>query len=518
MTSKHVIISYNGLGQKTNVKRYQSTGTTSLVATTDFGYDTANRLSSLTHKQGTTTLSGYTYSYDSVSRLTSVNSTVEGVSLYSYDKTSQLVGADHASQTDETYSFDANGNRNSSGYTTSSNNLTTAGNGFTYTYDDEGNRVSRTETATGKVQEYLWDYRNRLITVRDRNSAGGAIVKQVDYAYDALNRMVRRSLDADGAGAGAATNQYWAYDEGINAVVQFDGAASSNLSHRYLWSNAVDELLADEQVTSLSTGGNTLWGLADHLGTIRDIADANESTGTTSVTNHRTYNAFGKLVAETNTAVDLIFGFTGKQLDDSTGLQHNLFRWYDASLGQWMSEDPMGFGANDGNLRRYIGNSSVGYKDPTGLIQEPNETPEEGTPMFQIGQWSIDKPNLKWEPLDTDLKLTGSIAAEIENELGFKHVFENSFSFNLFAGKPELEQKYKLLYEKFFEVSVATTYDMERLDFKEMEFSYNQSSVPIRQLFPFLPYRGNATVDFNGGVRLDGEWELVLPIKTTIKW
>ena len=68
--------------------------------------------------------------------------------------------------------------------------------------------------------------------------------------------------------------------------------------------------------------------LADHLGTIRDIANFNESTSATSVTNHRTYNSFGKLVSETNAAVDLIFGYTGKQLDDATGLQHNLFRWY----------------------------------------------------------------------------------------------------------------------------------------------------------------------------------------------
>ena len=157
------------------------------------------------------------------------------------------------------------------------------------------------------------------------------------------------------------------YDEGINAVLQFDGSAASDLSHRYLWSNQVDGLLADEQVTSPSTGGNTLWGLGDHLGTLRDIADLNESSGVTSVTNHRTYNAFGKLTAETNAAVDLLFGYTGKQLDDVTGLQHNLFRWYDSAIGQWINEDPLGFAAHDGNVRRYVGNRTALLLDPLGL-------------------------------------------------------------------------------------------------------------------------------------------------------
>ena len=139
-------------------------------------------------------------------------------------------------------------------------------------------------------------------------------------------------------------------------------------------------------MTSLSTGGNTLWGLGDHLGSLRDIADLNEGTGVTSVTNHRTYNAFGKLTAETNSAVDMLFGFTGKQLDDATGLQHNLFRWYDAAIGQWMSEDPIGFAAGDSNSRRYVNNQALAFADPTGLFGDlPNGTPENN--YHGLGEW-----------------------------------------------------------------------------------------------------------------------------------
>lgn len=237
---------------------------------------------------------------------------------------------------------------------------------------------------TMESQEYTWDYRNRLTKVVFRNSSGGAIVKQVDYEYDPYNRLVHRTFDADGAGSGAATDQFWVYDEGINAVMQFDGSSGSNLSHRYLWSDNIDELLADEQIA----GNNTLWGLADHLGSLRDIADYSESTGVTTIANHRTINSFGKLVSETNAAVDMLFAFTGKQFDEATGLQHNLFRWLDPTLGQWLNEDPIGFAAGDENVRRYVGNGVVYAVDPSGL----EDTVPEGTPSNGyrgIGSWQF---------------------------------------------------------------------------------------------------------------------------------
>ncbi len=153
-----VAIDYNALNQRTKLTRYQSTGSSNLVASTDYTYDTVNRLSSLTHKQNATVLAGYTYGYDGLSRPTSMSSVIDGLSTFSYDAASQVVGADHASssQADESYGYDLNGNRNTSGYVTASNNQTTEGQGFTYTYDDHGNRTSRTETATGKVTEYAW--------------------------------------------------------------------------------------------------------------------------------------------------------------------------------------------------------------------------------------------------------------------------------------------------------------------------------------------------------------------------
>jgi RHS repeat-associated protein len=126
-------------------------------------------------------------------------------------------------------------------------------------------------------------------------------------------------------------------------------------------------LLADEQVTSVSSNGNTLWPLADHQGTIRDIADYNEGSPAFSVTNHRVYDRFGRLESETNSSVDLSFGYVGKLYDEVTKVNYYLNRWYDHRIGKWLSEDPLGFAAGDANLARYVGNTSSMLTDPLGL-------------------------------------------------------------------------------------------------------------------------------------------------------
>ena len=88
-------------------------------------------------------------------------------------------------------------------------------------------------------------------------------------------------------------------------------AQATNLKHRYLWGDAVDEILADETVTSLGTAGSVIWPLTDNLGTARDLAKYNSGTNTTTVANHRVYDSLGNLKSESNAAVDLIFGYTG---------------------------------------------------------------------------------------------------------------------------------------------------------------------------------------------------------------
>jgi RHS repeat-associated protein len=361
---KRIDFAYNAAGQFTQIDRYQSTGTSNNVAQTFFGYDGIGGLKDLDHKQGTTVLAAYDYAYDAASRITSIVSSAEGTSTFTYDVTNQLTAADHTSQPDENYSFDLNGNRTGTGIAVADNNRTTSDGTYNYEYDNEGNRTKRAKLSDGSYEEYQWDHRNRLTNVTFKNSSG-TVQKTVEHSYDVFNRWVRKTTDPDGAGAGAATDQFFAYD-GYNPVLQFDGNSDTDLAHRNLFGPEVDQILAIEDVSSLTQAGNPLWALSDHLGTPRDVADLNEGTGTTTVTNHRTYNSFGKRISESNSLVDFAPGFTGKLYDEDTGAGNHLNRLYDAALMQWLSEDPKSFGAGDTNLRRYVHNSATNFIDPDG--------------------------------------------------------------------------------------------------------------------------------------------------------
>ncbi len=351
-----------------NVTRYQSSGTTNLVASTNFTYDTIGRLSGIQHaRQGAVNLNSYAYTYDGMSRLSSITSTAEGVANFTYDTSSQLKTAT-GTQPTESYAYDSNGNRNMSGYTTGTDNRTTSDGAVNYQYDAEGNLTRKTSVANpANYTAYEYDHRNRITRVE--LSSLPYPNNYVAYQYDAFNRLVRRFTVPAPSYVSVAT--YWVYDEGINPVLEFTNNFSGPgyITHRYLWSDFVDDLLADEQLNPSNNAANTVYPLSDHLGTICDIADFDKATGITAIANHRVYNSFGRLTSETGTTT-IIFGYTGKLDDKTTGLQNNWNRWYDPNLGKWISQDPIGFIAGDPNLYRYVGNSPSNVCDPSGLVAD----------------------------------------------------------------------------------------------------------------------------------------------------
>jgi RHS repeat-associated protein len=252
-----------------------------------------------------------------------------------------------------------------------------------------GNRIARfvdsnndNQWSTGEAgQEYTWDHRNRLVATIDydcngtpNNYSDDTETKRVDYIYDAFNQLIKRTVDGDGnlATTTDVDQKFFLYDMG-QVALEFhkegsDNVTAGDLEHRYLWNPAaVDQLLADEQVNSLSNAAanDTLWALTDHLGSVRDLVD---DAGV--LQNHKSYDSFGNVIAETNASADTAFGYTGRYLDEATGLQNNLHRWYDASVGRWISEDPIGFAAGDANLYRYVGNMPGIYVDPSGLDRD----------------------------------------------------------------------------------------------------------------------------------------------------
>jgi RHS repeat-associated protein len=369
VASKQVDLSFNPDGQFSTIARYADSAGDDPVATSQFGYDGLGRLTSLTHAQGTTTLAAYMRQYDLANDLTQEVS-VDGTASYSYDPAGQLTGATYTGgQAAETYSYDPNGNRTNTGYATGTDNELLSDGTFTYTYDAEGNRASRTRISSAQADDYAalytWDHRNRLTSVTLEDNSGN-VTEAVTYTYDIFNRWIGETITT-----GETTTQTRFVYDGNQIVMRFDGMGSgslqaNSLSDRYLWGPAVDQLVADEQ---LQTTPQVVWSLGDSLNTVRDLATC--SNGTTMVVNHRVFSAYGELLRQTSPqtsgvpATDCLFAYTGRALDETTGLQNNGNRWYDGKTGRWLSEDPIGF-LGGLNLYEYVGDAPLRGVDPTG--------------------------------------------------------------------------------------------------------------------------------------------------------
>ncbi|MDO4551383.1 MAG: LamG-like jellyroll fold domain-containing protein [Planctomycetia bacterium] len=371
-------------GLMTQTRRYEwnaSEEDYTEIAKSTLTYNSTNAVTSITHqKPDGTPIVQHSYTYDETNNIVQYLNSIDGSTTYDYDYLGQLISADYASAgiTDESYTYDANGNRvtaNGSNYTTGTNNELTSDGAWSYVYDDEGNRISKQNSTNREL--YEWDYRNRLTKVTQQEfnteTETWTTTQIVEYAYDFNNVWIRKILDSNGDGTADAKTIF--IPESYQTAIQLDDTNLSDntdavITHRYLWTpQNQDKLLADQQITS--SGTETLWSLTDHLGTIRDIIQ--QTSSGLVVPAHIIYDAYGNVISckdSTGTSIDnpILFGYTGKAFDVSTQLQNNINRWYDATIGRWLTTDPIGFEGNDTNLYRYVKNSPVSYSDPSGLL------------------------------------------------------------------------------------------------------------------------------------------------------
>ena len=125
--------------------------------------------------------------------------------------------------------------------------------------------------------------------------------------------------------------------------------------------------------TGEQDGGVALFCARDHLGSVRELTD-----GAASLRGRYHYDPWGR---QTRTAGDLEAwsAFTGHPQHAPSGLALTLYRGYDAGLGLWVSEDPIG-PQGDLNLYRYALARPTDAVDRLGLqsissVGPPNDVP-----------------------------------------------------------------------------------------------------------------------------------------------
>ncbi|MEI7687860.1 MAG: RHS repeat-associated core domain-containing protein, partial [Planctomycetota bacterium] len=202
----------------------------------------------------------------------------------------------------------------------------------------------------------------------ERKSNGTDVDLRVEYQYDAWGNRTQRSVDLNGDAFGDATVTKFLLD---GSDVRADLATDGSLITQYLLGDRVDQRLARIEMTGSHFGQS--WNLTDNLGSLRAVVD---SIGT--VVDALDYDAFGNITAETDPTYRGRYAWTGREIEAEVHLQFNRARYYDPSIGRWISRDPMGFDAGDSNLYRYVRNSPTNFNDPSGYQAVVQSTYEEG--------------------------------------------------------------------------------------------------------------------------------------------
>ena len=201
-----------------------------------------------------------------------------------------------------------------------------------HSYDLNGNLLTKTEGSDSWV--YTWNAENQLTRVQKN----GAEVAR--FAYDPFGRRVEKI-------AGGVTTRY-TYD-GDDILREARGSATL----QYVHGPGIDEPLA------VTEGGARTYFHADGLGSIVATTDA-----AGNVTSRRQYDAWGNLEVGADQPG---YAFTGREWDPETGLYYYRARYYDPTVGRFISEDPIGFWGGDVNLYSYVADQPTMFIDPLGL-------------------------------------------------------------------------------------------------------------------------------------------------------
>ncbi len=349
-------MNYDSRGLMSSLQRFSDSAATQLLGTTNFQYDSLGRAGKILHQSAVDAVwADWDTQWDMAGQLShwSVNGRV---TRYQYDATGQLVSATDAANATikESYQYDATGNRVATDFLVGPGNRLLSDDKYDYRYDAEGNLVARVERENRVKEEFEYDHANRMIGYR-RTAPTGVLLASVEQRYDGLGRRISRRADLDGSGPIAATTESYVHD---GDHVWLDADERGQVTARYLFGDRPDQLLARQR-----RGEDTVWYLADHLGSIRGLVDS-EGNLIESID----YDSFGNFVREADTEVGDRYTFTGREWGEIEGLYHYRYRNYDPRTGRFTSEDPIGFQAGQHHLSAYVGNSPTSYVDPWGLM------------------------------------------------------------------------------------------------------------------------------------------------------
>ncbi len=317
----------------------------------NYTYTSLGTPSTLKVKDGGLERLSLTYNYYNTGTIKSVIGQVNGTGVseqYTYDALQRLTNSSLTNGSTSTtlwYEYDQAGNRQvqrvrqgTSGpwtvtsywYNLRNNELTSSSSPAptTYSYYPDGSLRNQNSTT------YTWDVPGHLLQVTNSGILKGS------YAYDGMGRRIE-SIEA--------STTFYAY-LGTETLYELAGTASTD----YVYAAG----LRVAKITSATIN----YYHADPLGSTRLVTNPAKT-----IVFSDSYQPFGQDNASKGSET---YRFTGKPVSQTTGLYYDYQRWYDPSIGRFISQDPVkGYRSNPQTLNPYIYvvDSPLNGLDPTGL-------------------------------------------------------------------------------------------------------------------------------------------------------
>ncbi len=273
----------------------------------------------------------YSYAYDPIgNRLAASQPTSDNgpqtTHLYTANPLNQYLSVTSASSV-VNLSYDLDGNLTNDGV-------------YAYTWDAE-NRLTQVlpldPDTTKRVTQFFYDYRSRRIGWRLR-SKHFTILDGKYFVFDGWNNIAEYEWPnrMPRIGSIGETNVFYTWGLDLSGTLQGAGGIGGLLA------------VTAGGTTSVSS---VLFPLCDANGNITDAVDPDGNLAA-----HFEYDPYGNTIATDGAETQTIpFRFSSKYNDEETGLYYYGYRFYNPTLGRWMSMDPL---HDESFVSRYFQNKS----------------------------------------------------------------------------------------------------------------------------------------------------------------
>ena len=293
----------------------------------EYTYDNINRLKTLTNKINGQVNAQYVYTYDNNGNITAVTENAQ-ITSYTYDNLNRLTGITRPNGQTMAYAYDTRGNRTQTTPQDSALDSVTPAD-FTY---DGFDRLS-TFTAVGNTSTYRYDPEG----LRSKKETVSGATR---YHYDNAGRVVAESN------------------------------SSGQVTAQNIWG---------QKALTRKVSGSYYYYLYNGHGDVVKVVD-----GSGNVVNNYSYDEWGNILSKTEGIFNPL-KYAGEYYDDESGLIYLRARYYDPTVGRFISRDTVEGQINNPlslNLYTYVLGNPLKYVDPTGHVSR-NIFREEDYPRIQ---------------------------------------------------------------------------------------------------------------------------------------